>query len=177
MSPCPFVCLKHLEIHRSNAKFHTYNLALNKGNQSPTHANWFTTWDVYNTKWIGHKCGLNKAVKRKFLLLLENKSWSFILSLVTWMGSAIQVHQSICDINLHNNQIIDFYLRHPPLVYLYYLDFNTSVIHTTIYAFIISTFKLTTCFDTIVSSSGVFSTIIKDIKLKTIGKVNLKYSN
>ena len=34
---------------------------------------------------------------------------------------------------------------------LFYLDFNTSVIHTTTYAFIISTFKLTTCFDTVVS--------------------------
>jgi hypothetical protein len=56
-------------------------------------------------------------------------------------------------------------------IILIYFDFNTSVKHTTPYAFIIPTFKLTTCFDTIVSSSGqylwttLFSTIIKDIKL------------
>jgi hypothetical protein len=75
--------------------------------------------------------------------------------------------------------MMNFYLRHPPLVYLYYFDFNTSVIHTTIYALIIFTFNLTTCFDTIMLSplNDVFSTIIKNIKLKTRGKVNLKYIN
>ena len=41
------------------------------------------------------------------------------------------------------------------LFVLFRLD-NTSVIHTTIYAFIIATFNLTTCFDSTVSSSGQY---------------------
>jgi hypothetical protein len=43
-------------------------------------------------------------------------------------------------------------------VYFCYFDFNTSVIHTT-YGVIISTFRLTTCFDTIVSKHVVNLTV------------------